>query len=180
MSPVPTRTFCCCIPSRVGVLLIGLIGLVGGGGITALAILRIKASVGSKVSLIIEAIIYGLLALVSLLGLIGAIGRKLSLIKLYFAMLVTHLLFSFGAGTFAIYRVFHDAPEYINKCVGQRGSSGLKVCQSGVAVTKGIVITMFILVWILEIWACVIVFRYSKQLSEETAAERVVKDTEAW
>ena len=27
---------------------------------------------------------------------------------------------------------------------------------------------------------CVIVNSYSRQLSEETAAERVVKDTEAW
>ncbi|KAF8629264.1 hypothetical protein AX17_005843 [Amanita inopinata Kibby_2008] len=116
-------------------------------------------------------------------SLIGAIGRKLGLIRLYFAILFVHLLFSLATGIFAIYRVFHDAPEYIEKCVGDHGgslASGSKVCRDGASITKGIVIGLFVLVWLVEIWGCVIVNSYSRQLSEETAAERVVKDTEAW
>ncbi|KAK2467812.1 hypothetical protein APHAL10511_000107 [Amanita phalloides] len=181
MSRVPTRTCCFCIPSRAGVILFALLGTIIGGGITTLGALRLKEADGGKVSLIIEVVVYCILAVVSVLGLIGAIARKLGLIKFYFAMLLIHLLFSIGSGGFAIYRVFHDAPAYVDRCIGSHGGAyASKVCHDGATITKVIVIGLFILIWLIEIWGCVIVNSYSRQLSEETAAERVVKDTEAW
>jgi len=181
MSRVPTRTCCFCVPSRAGVVLFAILGIVIGGGITTLGALRLKHVDGSKVSLVIEVVIYGILGVVSVLGLIGAIARKLGLIKFYFAMLLIHLLFSIGSGGFAIFRIFRDAPAYINKCIGEHGGAyASKVCHDGATITKVIVIGLFVLIWLIEIWGCVIVSSYSRQLSEETAAERVVKDTEAW
>jgi len=181
MSRVPTRTCCCCVPSRAGVVLFSLLGTAVGGGIASLGVLRIMHAHGSKVSLIIEVIVYGILGLVSLLGLIGAVSRKLGLIKFFFAMLLIHLIFSLGSGGFAIYRIFHDAPAYIDKCISHHGGKhASQVCHEGATITKVVVIGLFILLWLIEIWGCVIVNSYSRQLREETAAERVVKDTEAW
>jgi len=181
MSRVPSRKCCCCIPSRAGVIIFALFGTLIGGAITALGSLRLVHTEGSKVSLIIEVVVYGILALVSLLGLIGAIARKLGLVKFYFGMLIVHLLFSMGTGGYAIYRIFRDSPAYIDRCIGHHGGTyASKVCHDGATVTKAVVIGLFVLLWLIEIWGCVIVNSYSRQLSEETAAERVVKDTEAW
>ena len=85
-------------------------------------------------------------------SLIGAMSRKLGLIKFFFAMLVIHLIFSLGSGGFAIYRIFHDAPAYIDKCISHHGGShASQVCHEGATITKVVVIALFILLWLIEI-----------------------------
>ncbi|GLB44922.1 hypothetical protein LshimejAT787_1802590 [Lyophyllum shimeji] len=126
----------------------GVIAVVGG--------LNAHRINGSKVSIGISITVYGLLAFVSLLGLIGAIARKLALIKLYFAFLVVHLMFSLAVGIYAIFRVFKDKH---------------KLCNDGLKVVKGVTVTLFIIFWLIEIWGCVIVNSYAGQLADENAVE---------
>jgi len=181
LSRVKTRTCCCCVPSRAGVVMFAILGLSLGSMITAFGSLRIKNIDGSKTSLIIEVIMCGILAFISLMGLLGALTRRLGLIKFYFGMLVVHLVVSFATGVYATYRIFHDAPAYVDKCVTQHaGPNATKLCTDGASITKAIVIGLFSLIWVFEIWGCVVIKSYSRQLREERAAERVVKDTEAW
>ncbi|KAF9047314.1 hypothetical protein BJ165DRAFT_1526637 [Panaeolus papilionaceus] len=178
---VASRTFCCCIPVRAGVILIGFIGLVGGGAVTAVAIMSLKHAGASKTAIIIQLIVYLLLALVSLLGIVGAITRKRSLIRLYFATLLTHLLFSLASGIYAIHRSFKDAPKYLSQCTsGSTDHHVIQVCKNGSTLLKAITVSVFIVAWLLEIWGCVIVINYSKQLVEEEVSQSVVKDTETW
>jgi len=184
MSPVNThrvnsRTFLCCIPVRAGVVIISLIGLLGGALMAALAIIQMKRSAGNtgnKVALIIQIVIYILLAILSVFGLAGAISRKLGFVRLYFWMVFVHLLLSIGLGIFAIVHNFKDAPKYVSECAsGSEDPSVLKSCQDGSNLFKVIMIAVFIFIWLLEIWACSIVHSYSKQLVEEQA-----KETETW
>jgi len=182
---VTTRTFCCCIPARVGVVIIAIFGLLGGGALAIAGALNAHRIDGSKVSIAISIVIYALLAFVSGLGLIGAIGRKLALIKLYFVMLLAHLVFSLGVGIYAAFRIFHDGAIFINECVAANDASALgddptKVCHEGLKVVKGVTLTMFIIFWLFEIWGCAIVSSYVSQLTDENAIDGVVKDTEAW
>jgi len=176
---VPSRTFLCCIPVRAGVVIISCIGLMGGALMAALAIIQMKRSAGSggnKVALIIEIVVYILLAILSFFGLAGAISRKLAFIRLYFWMVLLHLLLSMGLGIFAIHNNFKNAPQYVSECAsGSEDPSVLKSCQDGSNLFKGITIALFVFLWLLEIWACVIVSNYSKQLVEEQA-----KETETW
>ncbi|KAG5721302.1 hypothetical protein E4T56_gene5305, partial [Termitomyces sp. T112] len=79
MTAVPTRTFYCCLPTRFGVVIVALIGLLGGGLIAVAGGLNSRQITGSRVSLGISIAVYSLLAFVSILGLVGAIGRKLVL-----------------------------------------------------------------------------------------------------
>ncbi|KAF8160963.1 hypothetical protein B0H34DRAFT_839347 [Crassisporium funariophilum] len=181
MSKVLSRTFCCCIPVRAGVILLGLLGLIGGVAVTAIGIINLKRQDGSKTSMILQVVIYLLLSIVSIFGLVGAISRRLAFIRMYFGMLVTHLLFSMVTGIYAIHRNFKDAPKYISDCTsGSADPSVLQVCQNGASLLKGAMVGIFILAWLLETWACVIVLNYSKQLSEEYYEINRVKDTEAW
>jgi hypothetical protein len=180
MTAVTTRTFLCCIPVRVGVVLLSLLGFFGGSLITAVAIIHLKRSEGSKTSLVIQIVIYILLALVSVLGLVGAITRKLGFIRLYFGMLVTHLIFSIVSGVIAIHRNFKDSPQYISECSsGSEEPAAIRTCQNAANLWKGVLIAIFIFAWLLETWACSIVHKYSKQLEEESTTG-LVKDTETW
>jgi len=179
MSTVTSRTFLCCIPVRAGVVFLALLGAIGGGVITAATIIQLKHTVGSKVALIIQVVIYLLLAIVSIFGLVGAIGRKLALVRLYFGMLVMHLIFNIVSGIVAMVHNFKDAPNYIAQCASASEEPAvLKSCRDGANLWKGVMVTIFILVWLLEFWACSIVHKYSKQLNEESTT--MVKDTETW
>ena len=179
---VATRTFCCCIPTRLGVVIIAAVGLMGGGALAIAGALNAGTIQGSKASIAISIVIYSLLAIVSLLGLIGALGRKATLVKVYFFALVSHLLFSFAIGVYALFRIFKDGNSFITHCVAANSNmeDAEKVCGEGLKVVKGISVTLFIALWIFEIYGCVIVKGYNDQLEDEKAHEGVVKDTEAW
>ncbi|KAF9467275.1 hypothetical protein BDZ94DRAFT_1318710 [Collybia nuda] len=202
MTMIRSRTFCCCIPVRVGVVLVALFGLLGGGTLAIVGASqahRIGMPTpafsldpraykpfpdGSKVSIAISITVYALLAFLSLLGLVGAIGRKISLIKMYFGMLVAHLVFSIGIGAFALHRVFSDSMGFYDECMLSQPASQVedpsKLCKDGAKILKGVSVTVFIIFWLFEIWGCLIVGNYSKQLQDENALSGVVKDTEAW
>lgn len=185
MSRVASRTFCCCIPVRAGVIIISLLGLGGGAVITAGGIINIKHSHGSKAAAIAQIVVYLILAIVSLFGFIGAVSRRLAFIRAYLSMLIIHLLLSMGLGIFAIIRNFKAAPKYYADCImGPNGvpsqsPSVINTCTNGTTLLKGLMIAIFVSVWLLETWACVIVVNYSKQLAEEDRAN-LVKDTESW
>jgi hypothetical protein len=184
MTVVATRTFCCCLPTRFGVVIIALVGLLGGGIISVVGGLNAHKISGSKVSIAISIAVYALLAFVSLLGLVGAIGRKLSLIKIYFSILLVHLLFSLAIGIYAIWRVFKDGSVFMNDCIVSNTAAAAEnpqqLCNDGLKLVKGLTVTFSIIFWLVELWGCVIVNSYAGQLADENAVEGVVKDTEAW
>ena len=63
-----------------------------------------------------------------------------------------HLLLSIGLGIYAIVHNFKDAPKYIDECAsGSEDPSVLKACQDGSKLFKGIMIAVFIFVWLIEI-----------------------------
>ena len=85
-------------------------------------------------------------------SLAGAISRKLAFVRLYFWMVFAHLLLSIGLGIYAIHTNFKDAPKYISECAsGSDDPSVLKSCQDGSNLFKGIMIAVFIFIWLLEI-----------------------------
>jgi len=185
MSRVASRTFCCCIPVRAGVILISLLGMGGGGVIAVGGILNVKHAHGSKAAAIAQIVIYLILAIISLFGFIGAITRRLGFIRAYLSMLIVHMLLSLGLGIFAIIRNFKDAPKYYADCIkGPDGvpsqqASVINTCTNGTTLLKSLMIAIFVVIWLLETWACFIVGNYTKQLAEEDR-ENLVKDTESW
>ncbi|TFK25506.1 hypothetical protein FA15DRAFT_668382 [Coprinopsis marcescibilis] len=180
---VRTRTFCCCIPVRVGVILLALLGLIGGGLISAVSIIALKKSQGLEKSMALNVAAFIILSLVSLLGLIGGIARKLILVRIYFGLVIFQLAFSFAGGIYAIYRVFQDTSNFVKECELPGAENPEKVtesCNQAIKLIKGLMITAFILVWFLQVGACVVVHRYGKQLEDEEETRSIVKDTETW
>ncbi|KAL0956136.1 hypothetical protein HGRIS_002302 [Hohenbuehelia grisea] len=175
MSYVRSRKFCCCLPVRFGVVLIAILGLLGGGFITVAGILQYRQTSGSKVALVIQIIIYGLLAVLSVLGLIGAIAKLRKLVSLYFTMLTAHLAFSICSGAFSLWRMFNDKHDCISTSDNDIKD---KFCEKGLSVMRGVMVAAFIVVWLIQIWGCVIVNDYNKQLMEEEDVKHRRKDVE--
>ncbi|KAG6820512.1 hypothetical protein H0H93_015985 [Arthromyces matolae] len=166
-------------------VIVAIIGLMGGGLVAISGILQARhIKGGTKVSIGITIAVCTLLAFLSLLGLIGAIGRKLFLIRLYFTFLVLHLMFSLGIGIYAIYRIFKESSSFMKDCIAAHPSTVYKnpqgICSQSLKIVKGVTVTLFIVFWLFEIYACVIIKNYSHQLEDEYAVEGVVKDTESW
>jgi len=177
---VQSRKFCCCIPVRFGVVVIGIIGLAGGGIIAVGGVIQAERSPGNKLAYIIQIAVYALLAILSVLGIIGAIFKKRGLIRSYFVMLTVHVLFSIASGVFSLYRFFQDAPDEVNTCINNStDATVIKACQKGVSVMKGVLIAVFAFVWLIELWGCIIVNNYSNQLAQEQDLEQKAKDYEA-
>jgi hypothetical protein len=177
------RTCCCCIPSRVGVIFFGLLGLLGGVAVAASGIYNIvhQNMRGSRIALIIQITSYLLLALLSLVGLIGAIARRLVCIRAFFIILILHLIASFGTGIYAIRLTFLDGPEYFSQCQSSsEDPEVIKGCQKAFTLLKVFVVLIYIAAWLFQTWASVVVFKYMRQLGDEEKARKSLKTSETW
>ncbi|KAJ7287367.1 hypothetical protein C8J57DRAFT_1049974, partial [Mycena rebaudengoi] len=112
--------------------------------------------------------------------IIGAVLKKRRLIRAYSVILFLHILFSIASGAFSLFRFFQDAPVDVTKCIDSSSNDlVIKACQKGISVMKGVLVAVFVFVWLMEIWGCIIVSNYSKQLADEQAAVQREKDYEA-
>ncbi|KAF5370686.1 hypothetical protein D9758_002082 [Tetrapyrgos nigripes] len=173
-SRVHSHKFCCCIPVRFGVCIIGLLGLGSGGLLAVAGIIRLKqlgdADMQHKLPYIIQILVYALYAGLSVLGLFGALCKRIGLIKSFAFGLAIHVLFSIASGGYSLYRYFEDAPDTVQSCInGSTDSLTVESCKKGVSVMKGVLVGLFVFVWLMEIWGVFIVRSYGQQLDEEAA-----------
>jgi hypothetical protein len=180
---VPSRTFCFCLPVRLGVFVLTILGMFGGGLLAVVGwmqSLKLQGTLpkSNEVAMFIHSGLYTLLALVSIFGFIGAIVRHRTMVYIFFVILVAHLTFSIFSGAFALYNLFHSiGDDAIQKCIdsaanttdGQTPTSP-DDCRHGFDVVRGVAVGVFILVWLLEIWGCFITNSYVNQLEDEMEA----------
>ncbi|KAJ6575603.1 hypothetical protein DFH09DRAFT_915416 [Mycena vulgaris] len=185
---VRSRKFCCCLPVRFGVFVMSILAVLGGGLVAAAGWIQVKnlrihpLSKTDEVSLYIVASMFSILALVGAFGLIGTIGKKAGLVSLFGGMLNIHLGFSVISGAFAIYSLFkQDANPLINNdslasCIhGSTDKHLIDTCKTASNVAKGLIVAAYVLSWLIELYGCIIVHNYVKQLDEERDAEARVK-----
>jgi hypothetical protein len=152
--------------------------MVGGSFVAGLGFIQIAGSrvnpieTSDKVAIWIQSIMYTILAIVGAVGFIGALIRRLSLISSFSLVLAVHLGFSVASGVFSIYTMFtRDSTAVITQCVSNAVSQGAAVtdadCKSGVAVMKGVMVVVYVLTWLIQLYAYFIVERYADQLEAE-------------
>jgi len=178
MGYVRSRKFCCCIPVRLGVVLISSLGFLGGGLITIGGIIEYRKHENRNIALVVQIILYGLLTALSVLGLIGAIAKLRRLVSLYYIMLTIHLTFSICSGSFYLFRIFNNKVQVVNDCVKGSDHPSRELCEKSASVIRGATVALFIVMWLIEIWTCVIVNDYNKQLMEEEDENLRHKDIE--
>ena len=143
----------------------------------------LKQSQGLEKSMGLQVAAFIVLTLISLLGLVGGIARKLILVRIYFGLTIFQLAFSMGAGIYAIFRVFKDTPNYMRECELPNADNAKDIkatCKQGIDLIKGLMVTAFIVAWLLQMGCSVVVHRYIRQLEDEEESRSIVKDTEPW
>ncbi|PIL27408.1 hypothetical protein GSI_10556 [Ganoderma sinense ZZ0214-1] len=191
---VRSRKFCCCLPVRFGVFCEALIGIAVGGLFAVGGWLQIHSmlkgtlvlSHTQEISLWCLAVSMTIFTLSSLLGFIGAIGRKHSLVSLYGGTITFTTVLSIATGIFFIWNLFHaGGEEQVKKCeqnaqnaqdpsdpnFQQSTTVDNWVCQTGFATGRTVVVVVYVIFWLIQIYGCVIAFNYVSQLEEEEQAQ---------
>ncbi|KAK0476608.1 hypothetical protein IW261DRAFT_1594756 [Armillaria novae-zelandiae] len=155
---IKSNKFCCCLPVRTGVLMIGVLGVMLGGIIAVAGVIqysRLGGDIKNKLPYVIpDSRIWIIRSFISW--------------RAFYVILIVHVVFSIASGSFSIYRYFKDAPDSVRSCVnGSQDDLVVEACKKGISVMKGVLIGVFVLVWLMEIWGCVIVKSYSNQLADE-------------
>jgi len=173
---VRPRTFCCCLPVRLGVFFLSIVGLLGAGFIAGAAWWQIKQlyaqpSTKPDIAIWIHAVTFSLVALVSLLGLLGACFRSRRAMTVYWIVLTTVLLLSIGSGAYTIYTIFaRNSTNAILNCINADQLTR-DVCAKSLKIIQWVIVAIYAVTWLLELYAITVVYSYSSQLLDEQRAK---------
>jgi hypothetical protein len=130
-----------------------------------------------QIALWIQAPLFTFLAVLAVFGLIGAVTKNRSMISGFAIALAIHLVFSIASGVFSIVMLFARQSQALDSCIQNAGDSSdaaVQSCKTGLVLTKGVMIAVFVLIWLIQLYAYVVVSRYVDQLDEELMANTVV------
>ncbi|KAJ6504276.1 hypothetical protein DFH06DRAFT_1266144 [Mycena polygramma] len=176
MAYVRSRKFCCCLPVRFGVFVMSLAALLFGGLIAIGAWLELKndksLAKNDHNAVIVYGVMFSLLALVGGFGFLGTLSKQTGLVSIFGTMLGFHLGFSIATGIFTIVTLFkRNTDEALANCInGSTDQTTIDSCHEGLKILKVVVVVAYCVSWLVELYGCLIVSSYVKQLREEEDA----------
>lgn len=179
MLTVESRKFCCCLPVRLGVFVLALLSMVGGSIVAAVGWISVSqlklhpVDIVDEIALYIHSSIFTLLAVLGVFGFVGSLARSRTMVASFSAGIAIHLGLSIGSGVFTIYSVFKQAPgPAIEACMeGKTDDETRKICSTGMSLVKGAIVAIYVIAWLIELYAYFIVERYEDQLEAEEIAK---------
>lgn len=181
MPAVRTRKFFCCLPARLGAFILAILCMIGGSFVAGIGFLQLTGTTqgptdkSDVIALWIQTVMYSILGVVGAFGFIGVLIRNVKMVSVFGFVLALHLGFSVASGLFSIYAMFtQDTSTAVIQCAANASDSNIAVslqdCQNGITVMKGVMVAIYVLTWILQLYAYFIVERYADQLDEENMA----------
>jgi len=177
---IRSRTFCCCIPVRFGVFILSLLGVIGGAIICAagwVQVYQLQFKVPDTADTIatwLHASIFTLLTLLSLFGFIGCLVKSRNSVNAYSWGLLSFIFMSILSGSFTLWTIFnkpYTQADYLKCLDGATDEATKGVCRNAGSVYKGVAVTIYIVVWLVLIYAYVVIDNYVDQLDEEEHAK---------
>jgi len=183
-SYVRSRTFCCCLPVRLGVFLLSLLAMAGGAFLAVLGWIQISQlkqhplGKTDQIALWIQCSLFTLLALLAVFGFFGAMMRNRAMISGFAISVAIHLGFSIASGAFSIYTMFaRDSQAALNSCLQKANDisdATTQSCKTGLIFIKAVTVVIYVLTWLIQLYAYFVVERYVYQLDEERLADNSV------
>ncbi|TFY82370.1 hypothetical protein EWM64_g1640 [Hericium alpestre] len=131
---------------------------------------RLHLSNDGRIAIYVMAVVWSLTTILSLFGFLGVLFKWRRCVTAFSALTWLQMIASLGTGSYFIYTLFHNK-EDANKCANDTASDlEHETCRSVIKVSKVFVIVLYIVIWIIMIWAASIVSDYVGQLREEESA----------
>jgi hypothetical protein len=183
-SYVRTRTFCCCLPVRLGVFLLSLLALAGGAFLAVFGWIQLSQlkqhPLGKidEISLWIQSSLFSLLAVLAIFGFFGAMIKNRGMVSGFAIAIAIHLGFSIAAGCFSIYAMFaRDSQAALDSCLqiaNDDSDATMQSCKKGLIIIKAVTVVIYVLIWFIQLYAYFVVERYVDQLDEERLFENPI------
>jgi hypothetical protein len=181
---VRSRKFCCCLPVRFGVFVLSLLAMVGGSFVAAFGWIQVSQlrihpmEKADEIALWIHSGMFTILGALAVLGFVGALIKNRAMVSSFAIALAIHLGFSIASGIFSLYSIFRQNPqEAIAKCLNEATDNSeitTETCRNGIAIMKGIMVAIYIITWLIQLYAYFVVERYADQLGDEEMAENTI------
>jgi len=185
---IESKKFCFCLPVRLGVFVVSLLTLLAGSFVGVIGWMQVAkfrttpaAEITDEISAYIHASVFTLLGVLSVFGFAGSLVRARSLVIAYSVGLAIHLGLNIASGVFTIYTIFRPNPlTSVDACIKAANpppellAETRSICNTGMAVSKGIIVGIYVVTWLLQLYAYFIVERYADQLEEEEFAKLAI------
>ncbi|SJX62308.1 uncharacterized protein SRS1_13154 [Sporisorium reilianum f. sp. reilianum] len=184
------RTFCCCIPVRLGVLVLSPVSAIAAAllAYTQLFLLINYEAQYDTFEKAIRGALAGitiLLALASLFGLLGAIFARRGMVSFYSNMLWISLVIFTVLGAIEIWQLFRNKDQFVNSCEtrtdlktqdlqsffgGSLQGETDAACKKLADVSAIVIAILFGILVLVLMWLIGIVTKYKHQLQERDAS----------
>ncbi|KAH9996665.1 hypothetical protein BJV74DRAFT_768972 [Russula compacta] len=169
------RHFLCCLPLRLGALLISfcqlaLCGLIAAGGwYTVTSGMRGRLPSHLKGVIISSSVYYTMLAIAALVGLLGTLGRKARLLSTYAFYLSWSIAVQVINDAVFLWAFFSQSREtLIQRCIdGSTDQEIQKICDQSFDQGKWSLVAGMVIGLIIQLWAAYIVTSYARKLKDE-------------
>jgi hypothetical protein len=158
--------------------------MLAGSIIAAVAWMQVSQQSGKSVEVTdqvaayVHATIFSLLGVLSVFGFVGSLTRVRGLVISYSVGLAIHLGLSIASGVFTMFTIFRPNPaNSVETCIKESNPTPelleetKNICNTGMAIAKGVIVAIYVVSWLLQLYAYFIVDRYSDQLEEEEMAK---------
>ncbi|KAF8906480.1 hypothetical protein CPB84DRAFT_1704679 [Gymnopilus junonius] len=178
-------TFCCCLPVRLGVVSMSILGCLVAGLLTVVLWFEVSSAAGltsgERDAFIVAALTETILFAASIFGLVGAIVRKQSLVRIYSYILYIHFTINLGVAAYLAYEVIHATTSFENLAceTAIKDPQAQGQCEGFLGFARWVYLVIAITVLIVELYGAIIVTRYLNQLKRGKATTWATRlDTE--
>jgi len=174
--------FCCCLPVRLGVLILSAIQSLLSGVLAAFCWFAFfnkseQLTQKIKIGVVVLACVETLAALIAFGGFLGAIFKKQQGVRLYSWMLNFQFGFQLVFSIISlIFFYMESKAEFIKNCIdGSTDQTVIDNCNQTAGLSKPLVAAGVAVSLLIQLWFCWIVAAYAKQLRDrETVHTRAM------
>ncbi|KAJ3760663.1 hypothetical protein EV360DRAFT_68522 [Lentinula raphanica] len=172
------RLFCCVLAPVIGVLSASYLWIISGIiiAITGWSQVHLAGTyaipAAYSTALYFHALIFTLLGVVGIYGVAAASLKRPGLILGYLILLSLHLLLSFGGGGFLLTMINRNpSQDEITACLYQDPNDPVakQFCYKPIEIPQGAAMILYVLSWVLELYACIMIFSYLEELKQRAA-----------
>ncbi|TFK44764.1 hypothetical protein BDQ12DRAFT_673536 [Crucibulum laeve] len=177
-------TFCCCLPVRVGVIIMTILGMFFAGILSIVLWFEVSSTIdmtsGERAGFVIAGLVETFLFAASIFGFVGTVVRKQLFVQTYAYIIYFHFILNVGVAIFLLYEVTRFSSTATNKACHDtiKDPQAQEQCTNLLNIATGVYWALTTFVLVAEMYGAIIVTRYVNRLKGQKRAVRVSRMTD--